>query len=87
MFVSVGLDHMSVSVTCLCFKTVDMRCLSSTLLFAAAGGSSPGQMLTLQASPQGNQPLSLPVSRAAVHFSLTQSYINVESVQDGSGFG
>jgi hypothetical protein len=43
-------------------------------------------MLTLQVSPQSKQPLTPAVTRAAVHYSLTQSYINVESVQDG-GFG
>lgn len=54
---------------------------------AAAGSSSPGQSLALQVSPQSRQALTGAAGRAAVHFSLTQSYIHVESVQDGGGGG
>jgi hypothetical protein len=56
------------------------------VLSLVAGGIGPGQMLTLQVSPQSTQVLPAAAARAAVHYSLTQSYINVESVQDG-GFG
>lgn len=40
-------------------------------------------MMTLQVAPHSKQAVPPAAARAAVHYTLTQAYINVESVTDG----
>lgn len=50
------------------------------------GGGVAGHKHSLQVSIQSSQPLPQAALKAAVHYTLTQSYISVDAVQDG-GYG